>query len=407
MIWQDLLNEFSTAIGTQNSMNLALFLIKIINLQDMENFHIDSTQINFTLINKSICQVTNNYEDDYFQQIFFSSIDLLISLKNLNIENQIKNEIELINLFSKKLLENPSFYLTPTIIIAKDIRKRVFNNFNDAESSIVDLFTNSIQRPFKILISNKSENKINISAIHIFASHLFSIYFKYNKLNAAINLYKVLSNTILNDKFNENTHIDIIPILPTKSLFDYFIALSLLIQSNYSKSLQYFQSSYESKHSKSFNIKILFYLLPLNYLINNKLPTDAFFNEPNNQLLKLLQPIYNSIKKLDADNYNILLENYKLLFLHFRVYAIYIQLHTKILLESIITIHNIYKDTTTSQKPHIIPISIFANGLQLSLLQTESLLCRLIASKNIKGYLSHSQQVIVLSKTSPFIYSPI
>lgn len=406
MQWQELLQDYSNVLSKQDTMGMALFLLRIINLQDLQDFQVDNNKIDFYLVNKSISESTaNGNNDDYYQQIFIACIELVVSLKCVNIENQIKSEIEIVNLLSKKLIENPSFFLTPIIIIVNDLRKNVITNYNDGESQIVDLFTNAIQRPFKILISNKSDNQINISAVHIFASHLFSIYFRYNKLNAVINLYKVLLNTILNDAFNRNTKIEVVPILPTKSVFDYFVGLSLLIQSNYSKSLQYFQSAYDCKHSKSMNTKILFYLLPLNYLIKNKLPRDMFFQKKIHKPLLLLQPLFNSIKRLDAQNYNALLLHYKPLLLHFRVYGIYVQLHMKIFFTILATTYNVFKSITNSAKPHIVPISVFSTGLSLPPPQAESILCRLIASNNIKGYISHSQQVIVLSKSTPFVYS--
>lgn len=440
MIWIQLLDELCTAVKDHDTLKLTVFLLKIINLQDLEDFQPQGIRIDFTLIQKSIRDAENayilnnkinnkgnkiiNYESsssssDYFQQFFLLCLDLLIGLKTNNIETQIKCQIELINLLSKRLLDDPSFYLTPIIIIAKNLRLIVFKNFppnnnnidyNNSSNTIVDNFTNSIQRPFKLLISNKSDNKINISAIHIFSSHLFSIYFKYNKLNAVINLYKVLSNTILNNSINLNNKIEFNPILPTKSLFDYFIGLSLLIQSNYEKSFEYFKSSYENKHSKSLNLKILFYLLPLNYLILKKLPTNKFFEKFND--LKIIQPLFNSIKELNLINFNINLEKFKFILLKFKVYALYLKFQSLIQLEIFRLTYEIYKQIVVDKsKSHIVPIKIFTTSLNIlrqihsfdiSDSDTECTLCSLIATKNIKGYLSHSKQAIVLSKSSPF-----
>lgn len=430
MIWQQLLDELCTGIKTHDTLKLAVFLLQIINLQDMEDFQPEHTTMDFMLINRSIAaakRANSHYRDDdgddeYFQQFFLLCMDLLIALKSGNVDTQIKCQTELINLLSKRLLDDPSFYLTPIIIVAKNLRQVVFSNYppnstrmldDNTATPTIDNFTNAIQRPFKLLISNKSDNKINISAIHIFASHLFSIYFKYNKLNAVINLYKVLSNTILNDNGNNgnrDTHrIEMSPMLPTQSLFDYFIGLSLLVQSNYEKAFAFFNSAYQNKHSKSLNLKILFYLLPLNYLMSKKLPTDAFFKKYPD--LQVIQPLYTCIKRLSLSDYNKNLEVFKYLLLRFKVYSLYIKFQTMIQLQTLKTAYAIYKETQTSdqqQKSHIVSFSFFTTSLNLGTsctrtdFDTECLLCRLIATNNIKGYLSHAKQVIVLSKSSPF-----
>lgn len=428
MIWKQLLDELCTAIKEHDTLKLAVFLLKIINLQDMENFQPENTKIDFTSIDRSIAEATRgngqyrlqSSGDAYFQQFFLLCMDLLVALKLNNVDTQIKCQIELINLLSKRLLDDPSFYLTPIIIVAKNLRLLVFSNYppdnvqllDSTSNPTVDNFTNSIQRPFKLLISNKSDNKINISAVHIFASHLFSIYFKYNKLNAAINLYKVLSNTILSSRNNlseANQRIEMTPMLPTQSLFDYFIGLSLLIQSNYEKSFAFFNSAYQNKHSKSLNLKILFYLLPLNYLMSKKLPTNAFFKKYPD--LQVIQPLYTSIKRLSLADYNKNLEAFKYLLLKFKVYSLYIKFQTMIQLETLKTAYAIYKETLSPEqleKAHIVSFSFFTTSLNLANsdarndFDTECLLCRLIATSSMKGYLSHAKQVVVLSKSSPF-----
>lgn len=199
------------------------------------------------------------------------------------------------------------------------------------------------------------------------------------------------------------------PMLPTQSLFDYFIGLSLLIQSNYEKSFAFFNSAYQNKHSKSLNLKILFYLLPLNYLMSKKLPTNAFFKKYPD--LQVIQPLYTSIKRLSLADYNKNLEAFKYLLLKFKVYSLYIKFQTMIQLETLKTAYAIYKETLSPEqleKAHIVSFSFFTTSLNLANsdarndFDTECLLCRLIATSSMKGYLSHAKQVVVLSKSSPF-----
>lgn len=400
MTWTQLLLEYCTAFSTHDSMRISIYFINILDLNNMADFDPHSTKLNFNIINSEIQQaIKGSKHDDYFQQLFVASIDLLTALKQGFVDAKVKAEINIVNLLSKKLLFDPSFYLTSVIIVVKDLHHTVFKNF-PTDCQIIDDFTNCIQKPFKALISNKTDNSINISAIHIFASHLFSIYFKYNKINALINLYKVLSNTILNDQFNKNTTIDTTPMLPTQALFNYFIGLSLLIQSNYIKAYIFFQDALAKKHSMSLRTKIYFYLLPLRYLIENKLPRDAFFDKNND--LAILKPIFVSMKQLSLAKYNKEISEFKPLFLHFKVYAVYLKLIPKIQLQIVKSTYEVYKSVTDSQKPHIVSISVFATGLQLSPLHTECILCQLVANKKINGYLSHSQQAIVLSKANPF-----
>lgn len=386
--WKSLLDQFNDSVNNQDALKLGLYLL---NIREVKNIQPD----------KSLIPIVNNtIIDDLHKQFFLLSLDYIIAKQSDESSKQIRCQTQMINLLSKKLLDDPSFYLTPIIIIAKNLRVEVFKycpsqvfdqTFDIYDDSLVSNFTNSMQKPFKQLISNKSETKINISAIHIFASHLFSIYFKYNQFTAAINLYKVLNTVLSSNNFDP-------PILPTSSLFNYFLGKSLLIQSNYSKSYEYFQLAYKQKHSKGLHTKILLYLVPLQYVISDKLPTNTFFEKfPD---LKILQPIYTAVKQLDLLELQNQIESLKHLLLHLKVYALYIHFFSSVQLQIIKLTHKIFSET--NEKSHIIPFSIFSIALKLSKEESESILCRLIATDHIKGYLSQSNQVIVFSKTKPF-----
>lgn len=408
MDWTQLLVDYCDAIREHDTMKLAVFFVGIIQQQGTHSEF--DTKLSFNIVNSEIKQALEGHstargdgdtDDDYFQQLFIASIDLCTAVRSTKStpESIVKAEIAIVNLLSKKLLTDPSFFLSPVIIVVKDLRRNVFTFFTE-DGEMIDNFSNCIQRPFKVLISNKSENTINISAIHIFASHLFSIYLKYNKINALINLYKVLSGTILNDNFNKRANIDTSPALPTEALFKYFIGLSLLIQSNYLKAYTSFKEALSHKHSKTLGTKIRFYILPLRYLIDGELPRDALFEKYKD--LKVLKPLFIAMKQLSLESYSSTLARFKPLLLHFKVYAIYLKLIPKIQLQILKSTYDIYKSITKSEKPHIVGISVFATGLCLPPLHAECILCQLIANKNINGYLSHSQQAVVLSKTNPF-----
>lgn len=438
MMWQKILDEYSSAIREHDTMKLAIYLLKILKLEefpDFRDFETESTRLDFGLINREIAKSRKAWGgggkgrrgrdgdgdgdgDDYFQKLFLLSMDLLVSNKSGDTEAQIKCQIELINLLSRKLLDDPSFYLTPIIVIVKNLRLAVFRSYRE-ECETVDHFTNSIQRPFKVLISNKSETKINVSAVHLFASNLFSIYFRYNKLNAVTNLYKVLSNTLLSERFDAaHSGIDMVPILPTTALFHYYVGLSLLVQSNFAGSFHHFQladthngraprntaladtHNRPAPRNRALADKIAFYLLPLSYLLHKRLPSAAFFRvHPD---LSILRPLFDSLRSLDAPQFLVRLQHYRPLLLHFRIYAVYIRLLAVLQLQCLVLTYTTFQRLTASAKPHIVPVSVFAALLRLPDAHAECLLCRFIADRKINGYISHSLQMVVFSKTNPF-----
>lgn len=447
-MWTQLLDDYVEAVNSHDTMKFAIYFSRILNGQvDMGRM---GSKIDFNLVNKRIkCSITNAgspYSDsDYYQQLFLASADLC-KVPDLASDEGVKTQIATMNLLSKRLLDDPSLYLTPIIVLVRHLHKIVCSidtPYPNGHSSQIGINTyiDALQRPFKMLLSNKSDHKVNVSAVHIFAIHLFSAYFTHNTVNAAINLYKVLQSTLLRE--STSSHFDYPPLLPTSEpLFNFYLARAALAQGHHS---QAYALLIRNKHmTKNLALKTLYYLLPLEFLQTGKTPTLGLFHKY--QPLQILAPLYLAIKRRSLSEYNALLPKYEPLLLQTRVLSLYREMATQMSLLIVKDAFNLFNSplppsnhissstntssstnksstnksstnessstntssstatsvVTASLGKHIVPFHYLAKALSLQENECESLLCILVASQKIKGYLSHSQKCMVLSKSNPF-----
>lgn len=280
--------------------------------------------------------------------------------------------------------------------------------------SSLELLANTINNSFKLSLNDKTLqlNQSKRIDIYFFLSCLIKIYFKLNNIELAKSIEKALKGSrfelpkldrSLIDKGSAITYLYYSALLSLDDL-EFSSSYHKLIQAldllSYNGSFDTIKPQFE---------KILILLLPLNYYLNKKLPKSFIWKK-----FPLLNYIYNQtlFSAIKTGNLNEF-ENYLIKFQPFLLKKKLVILFEKMvdlcyinLIKMIIKCHNSFINNPSN---HIIPLLVFQIGFNYShkttsynFDQIECILANLIAEGKIKGYLSHGNKCIVMSKTVPF-----
>lgn len=271
----------------------------------------------------------------------------------------------------------------------------------------------TIHNSFKLCLNDRNEEMFESrrNSVYFFVGQELKIYFKLQNRDLAKNMEKVLIS-----KQRE---------LPDLSAIDKSQAITYLYYSGaiacgegdfrtaYLKFKYAYQlcSRSDVKHKES----ILVYLIPLKFLITKKYP-----NLVKLRLFKknytIYSEIFQSLLTGDLKTFDRVFDSLEYFFLRKNLYLVLENLRTFVVLKLIKKIY-IMKDS----HPHL-SIPVIARGLEFSLYhtnnpdlerknkmiqvfstdETECILANLIYSGHIKGYLSHTNGVLVLSKNNAF-----
>lgn len=295
--------------------------------------------------------------------------------------------IQLLNLLNKQLMRNrdnqlEEHFLAIIITFINDLKKFI--------TEIDDSSINIIQQPLKLLISSKSDNGLNGPAIMFFASIVFGLLFKFHKFPPAINLYKVLVNIKIDSNLSD----------PTSILYNFNLGKCQLIQNNNILAYNTFNQCLSFNPPNKLKFKLYIYLFPLHFILFNEIPKRKIFNEFKE--LKLILPFYEAINALDMERFNKSVAEYQYLLLKSNVFSLYIQMGNLLELRIFKRTFEIWNSFDPIKNTHIIPLGIlkYANDVDKDYIETKVM--GLISQNRIKGYISHGNQVVVLSKKDPF-----
>ena len=230
--------------------------------------------------------------------------------------------------------------------------------------------TITLQRQLKESLKIQEDEELNIDKIQNIASKLIHHHLSNNRVSAARAVILVIES-----------------ICQPMGQLSYQYGRVCIREGKYQKAYTLFNNI------GYINWKILVYLLPLEYLINNKLPNDLIWEKY--PILEPLKPLFNAIKSNNVKLFKSLI-NYNAQWLNkIHLLSLYKQLINPI------RINNLQKISMNYPK-HIIPISIIANINNEPITSTECYISQMINGGKVRGYISHSHCVIVLSKQSPF-----
>lgn len=295
--------------------------------------------------------------------------------------------IQLLALLNKQLIKNRDTQLEQhylAIIIT------FMNNLKKLITEIDDSSVNIIQQPLKLLISSKSDNGLNAPAIMFFATIVFGLLFKFHMFPPAINLYKVL----INIKLDSDSHD------PTSILYNFNLGKCQLIQNNNLQAYKKFTQCLSLNPPKKLKFKLYIYLFPLHFILLNEIPKRELFNEFEE--LSLIFPFYDAINSFNMDQFNKSIVKYQLLLLKSNVYSLYIQMGNLLELRIFKRSFEVWNSIDPVKNTHIIPLDVMKYSDDLDRDYIETKIMGLISQNRIKGYISHGNGVVVLSKKDPF-----
>ncbi len=393
-----LLSSFS------NSRNVANLDLK----QVEANFHIHQDLINILIAYINLNKAINSYD---VVGSFNTGNELL---KNLNRfaeqkTNWIVKSLIVItkNLITYAIKADEYIEKNPTVYLSR-------KNLGDFEhESCLIKAARTIHNSFKLCLNDRNEEiyQSRRNSVYFFVGQELKIYFNLENRDLAKNMEKVLISKQQD--------------LPDLSSIDKSQAITYLYYSGaiacgegdfktaYLKFKYAFQlcSKNDLKHKES----ILIYLIPLKFLITKKYP-NLIKLRLFRKNYEIYQPILSSLLIGDLKNFDKNFNQFEKFFLKKNLYLVLEKLRTFVVLK---LIKKIYRLEGSSSH---LKIPIIARGLEFSINhinnenltrkknaisifstdEAECILANLIYSGYMKGYLSHTNGILVLSKKDPF-----
>jgi len=231
---------------------------------------------------------------------------------------------------------------------------------------------------------------------------LFAMYFRLNTLRLCKNLLRPVESKLLHEKGTMGGMVT----------YRYYVGRLKMFEDQYKEAEDHLDFALQHCHVKAIGNKkrILNYLLPVK-LLRGRLPTDKLLQKYS---LNEFKPLVEGIRKGDLRTFNDGLQKYQDLF---------IRRGTYLLLEKckIVCYRNLCKRVwTIMQRPqlrldHIVKSLVWLGAMSSStsekndtdnnnndLDEVECILANLIFRGYVRGYISHSKRILVLSKKDPF-----
>ena len=232
-----------------------------------------------------------------------------------------------------------------------------------------------------------SEGSKKIGVLYI-VNQLFAMYFRLNTLRLCKNLLRPVESKNLHQSVNKGDMVT----------YRYFVGRLNMFEDSYDLAEQ--NLSYALKHCHKDAVgnkkRILNYLIPVK-LLRGRLPSVKLLQKYN--LVEYI-PFVMAIRRGDLRTFhNTLQENQDE----------FIRRGTYLLLEKCKTVchRNLFKRIFLIMEKHQLPLSNVVKAIKwleidMDLDEVECVLANLIFRGAIKGYISHSKRILVLSKKDPF-----
>lgn len=362
------------------------------------------------------------YVANDISKAFFDLLDLMVHF-NRAAESQtnwvclalINCSKELISVYQVRILKHPE-------------AEGESEEGSGGSKNTLELVANTINRSFKICLTDKNTDmsELKKTSIHFFLAALVKIYFKLNRLELAKSMEKALVGTklaiptIVNSPLEYRKHI---------VTYLYFSALLSLDEGEFAfaefklLTAMDFLACYKKPEKVAKNAeKILFLLIPLKlYTSKAVLPPEVWNKFPKLRYVYKEQ-LFDAIFTGNLRKFDECVDKFRSLFLKRHIFILVLQLKLLCQLRLVKRTATIYRELE-DKTPHIIPFSSLELAMDLSknnhqkkkeieysrnaesgstYEELECILANLIANKQIKGYLSHSNKCMVTLKTEPF-----
>lgn len=317
---------------------------------------------------------------------------------------------ELIGIYQVRLKNYPEEELQLEAAAAMSL-----DELNTTGPNSLEKLASTINKSFKLSLNDKNLDLSQSKRrdIFFFLGALIKIYFKLGNLDLAKSVEKALKGINLNLP-NVNTILSSSNQMSKKSMVTYLYYSSLLslddadFLSSEAKLIDCLKilSYCESKNSIFLNRqieKLLIILLPLRLYNKRLAPSSSLWSQFPNLSLIYRDHLFEAIKLGNLAKFNHCLQKYQIIFLKKNLYLLIENL------KSLCYLKLVKKTVALLPNPnHIVPLSAFqitfnlSDTVPYSLDSIECILANLIHKNKIKGYLSHANRCIVLSKVQPF-----
>lgn len=302
----------------------------------------------------------------------------------------------------------------------------------NGNTSPLERLATTVNASFKLSLNDKNMDLrySKRNDIYFFLGNLIKIYYKLGKLELAKSVEKALKGTR-----NELPPLD--DPEPVKKKYAvtylYYSALLSLDDSNFVDTEEklvnalnlvsyYSEPKYITKQTE----KMLMILIPLRLLNNHLLPSALTWEKFPNLKYVYRDTIFKAIIAGDVKSFERYQHMFQIILLKRHLYLLFENLKNLCYLQLIKKISTIYADlNSNAANSHIVPLSAYQVGLEYAstwkldstgqilpldpeklhqhhLHEIECILANLIFQGKIKGYISHSNKCIVLSKTNAF-----
>jgi len=239
-------------------------------------------------------------------------------------------------------------------------------------------------------LSESGSKKIGVLYI---VNLLFAMYFRLNTLRLCKNLLRPVETRNLHKSGDMGDMVT----------YKYYVGRLHMFEDNYSEAEENLDYALLHCHKNAIGNKrrILNYLIPVK-LVGGRLPTVKLLEKYN---LREYIPLVVAIQRGDLRLFNDTLWKYQDKFIRRGTYLLFEKCKT-------VCHRNLFKRVFMILEKHQVPLDNVVNamkwlGLDIDLDEVECILANLIFKKYVRGYISHSKRVLVLSKKDPFPKSVI
>ncbi|CAN3372632.1 hypothetical protein DIURU_004874 [Diutina rugosa] len=280
------------------------------------------------------------------------------------------------------------------------------------KASLLEEFGTTVNRGFKVVLNDKPAEPHHSKRSHVYfyLGMLLKIYFKLGKLELARSVEKAVIGS--NFALPKPKGLQI----PYAIEYWYYSALLSIDDGDYahardllSRALKQLGRLDNVTATKNY-ARLMLLLIALSYEAHFRLKPEAWDFVPE------LVPIYRdgffaAINDGDIARYEQLMEKYQLLLLRNHLYVLFVRLRSRLHLNLVRKTTKLVQPTLDEAKRHIISFDAYQKAFAVSsgkpdsetaIDDLECVLASLIGDGKVKGYLSHVNRCIVLSKTDPF-----
>ncbi|CAI5445375.1 unnamed protein product [Caenorhabditis angaria] len=345
-------------------------------------------------------------------RIYDESIDELVCLHlhvlyNIYITQDFilahSTQSQIIQLFNKEILQKrkeenwflPIFYQICTDLryLSKEAEKLSSgDDEGEANISFFEGAANVIMECYRTCVSDVRADLSTTKKVAMLnmTNQLFRIYFKINKLNLLKPLIRAIDNSgPLQNEFSMADKVAYNYFLGRKAMFDADLPLA-------EKSLLYAFRNCPTE-SMSNKRKILIYLIPVKMFLGH-MPSSKLLNEFH---LDEFEEVVNAVKDGNLALLDAALGKNETFFIQSGIFLMLEKLR-------MITFRTLFKKVSSIVGGSQIPLDAFLTALKfvgvvdIDTDELECIIANLIATKKIKGYLSHQHGKLVVSKTNAF-----